>query len=329
MKDSVVDLLDPSVSDHCPVLLNTDSQIKSLPKPFKFFKFWISHPKFYDLVKEAWDTEVTGSPLGRVCKKLRVLKKLLRELNKEEYSDLRERVRMKEKELQNAQAVALVDPSSDSFALVKEKEVELRTIRTAEESFLKQKSRDIWLKEGDSNSSYFHRSLKIKNQRNTIRSLINEAGERVVDTKSMSEVALRFYQNLLGKADPTVKAESVDFFKGLLQKTFPSDLAIELCRPVTTAEVKKVMFGFKGEKSPGPYGYSACFFQSAWSLIGEEITAAIQHCFSVSEVPLEVNSTLLSLLPKTKNPEDMKNFRPISCCNIFIQVYSKDSVFSS
>ncbi|CAL1357005.1 unnamed protein product [Linum trigynum] len=152
MKNSVVDILDPSVSDHCPVLLNTDSQIKSLPKPFKFFKFWISHPKFYDLVKEAWETEVTGSPLSRVCKKLRVLKKLLRELNKEEYSDLRERVRIKEKELQNAQATALADPSSESFALVKEKEGDLKTIKGAEESFLRQKSREIWLKEGDSNS---------------------------------------------------------------------------------------------------------------------------------------------------------------------------------
>ena len=40
-------------------------------------------------------------------------------------------------------------------------------------------------------------------------------------------------------------------------------------------------------------------------------------------MPDEVNSTTLILIPKVKNPQIMKNFIPISLCNVIYKLCSK------
>ncbi|CAL1401992.1 unnamed protein product [Linum trigynum] len=144
--------------------------------------------------------------MGRVNRKLRILKGLLKQLNKREYSDLHERVKLKEQEWIGAQAGALQSPSTETFQKEARLSAEVKTLREAEESFLMQKSREVWLKVGDSNSGYFHRSVKIRNKRNMIRSLIYDEGVRLTDTAGMSSnVAEVFYKRLLGQKDSDVE----------------------------------------------------------------------------------------------------------------------------
>ncbi|CAL1406464.1 unnamed protein product [Linum trigynum] len=222
-----------------------------MPKLFKFFKFWIKHPRFMDLVKEAWMTQVEGSPLIRVCRKLKLLKGLLKKLNRDDFSDISERVRMKESELVTAQAEALNHPTTSAFEEEIRISKEARVLREAEESFFRQKSREIWLKEGDSNTPYFHNSVKSRQKRNMIRSLINENGQRVTDNDGMAGIAERFYRELLGKCDPEVIPPEVDQIKSILLKKLMPEQSVELCSHVTAEEVKTTLFGFDGEKALG------------------------------------------------------------------------------
>ncbi|CAL1387815.1 unnamed protein product [Linum trigynum] len=135
-----------------------------------------------ELVEEAWKSTVEGSPLVCVCKKVKILKGLLKKLNKDVYSDLSERVRLKSAELMEAQAEALKNPSPSTFEVEIRLAREAKELREAEESFFGQKSREVWLKEGDSNTPYFHKSVKSRQKRNMIRSLLDDTGTRVTDT---------------------------------------------------------------------------------------------------------------------------------------------------
>lgn len=84
---SEANFLLPSISDHSSMVIRILSP-QSSNKPFKFFNFWTSHPKFLDLVAQAWDADIVGSPMFSICRKLRILKAKLKHLNRNSFSDI-------------------------------------------------------------------------------------------------------------------------------------------------------------------------------------------------------------------------------------------------
>ena len=49
-------------SDHAPVLINTDLCMFDGPKPFRFELFGLQILQVFDIVKDAWNQHVNGSP---------------------------------------------------------------------------------------------------------------------------------------------------------------------------------------------------------------------------------------------------------------------------
>ncbi|CAL1412675.1 unnamed protein product [Linum trigynum] len=291
------------------MFVETSASLKSLPKPFKFFRFWIHHPCFDEILEEAWRSIVTSThPLIRVCQKL---KNLQRKLNREEFSDIKERVKEKEEEVQQVQKLALNDPSTTNFEAERKMGQELKVLMDVEECFYKQKSRECWLKTGDMNSVYFHRSVRSKQKKCTIRMLRNESGDQIHDVEGMAHIAFKFYESLLGVVDPEVVKLSDSYFDDLLKHKFNEEQLGGLCNPFTDDQIKAILFAMDGDKSPGPDGFSAAFFQYAWPFIGAEVTSAIKFCFEQDRIPRRVNATILSLVPKVPNLDEMKYFRPI------------------
>jgi hypothetical protein len=76
-------------------------------------------------------------------------------------------------------------------------------------------------------------------------------------------------------------------------------------------------------KAPGPDGLPARFFQRNWLLLKEDVTKAVQAFFASGIMPEGANETCIVLIPKTNHPKSMKNFRPISLCNVVYKVVSK------
>jgi hypothetical protein len=65
------------------------------------------------------------------------------------------------------------------------------------------------------------------------------------------------------------------------------------------------------------------FLQRNWDLLKEDIVKAVQVFFSSGVLPAEVNETAIVLIPKKNNPEELKDFRPISMCNVVFKIISK------
>ena len=76
-------------------------------------------------------------------------------------------------------------------------------------------------------------------------------------------------------------------------------------------------------KAPGPDGYPAEFYRAAWPIIVSDFITAVQSFFLYGFLLKGVNATILTLVPKIQGAETMKDFRPISCCNILYKVFSK------
>ncbi|VVB09125.1 unnamed protein product [Arabis nemorensis] len=115
--NSTTTFLAPNISDHCPALLDLSYQLpKTGTRPFKFFNYLIQHPNFLPVVKDAWLQAGSNSKdLANLCWKQRVIKRDLKQLNRENFSQIQERVSEANCLLQAVQVQALQSPSTATF----------------------------------------------------------------------------------------------------------------------------------------------------------------------------------------------------------------------
>lgn len=75
---SEANFLPAGVSDHSLMVIKL-AELPQVRKPFKFFHFWADHPSFLQVVEEVWMEDVFGTPMFKLCTKLKRLKKRLPE----------------------------------------------------------------------------------------------------------------------------------------------------------------------------------------------------------------------------------------------------------
>ena len=81
------------------------------PKPFNFFNYWHDHKDFVRWVEEAWDIEVSGTPMFKLYQKLKATKVKLKTVNKDSFGGITQRVKMARGKLENFQRKMLQSSS--------------------------------------------------------------------------------------------------------------------------------------------------------------------------------------------------------------------------
>ncbi|KAL2252862.1 UNVERIFIED_CONTAM: hypothetical protein Sindi_0080900 [Sesamum indicum] len=99
--------------------------------------------------------------------------------------------------------------------------------------------------------------------------------------------------------------------------------ASHLLLPFSPDDVKQPVFDIAEDKAPGPDGYSSGFFKAAWPVVEEEVTRAVLDFFTTGKLLKQINSTILTLIPKVHTPMSVNDFRPISCCNVLYKIIAK------
>ncbi|GKD87619.1 RNA-directed DNA polymerase, eukaryota, reverse transcriptase zinc-binding domain protein [Tanacetum coccineum] len=107
-----------------------------------------------------------------------------------------------------------------------------------EEQFLKQKAKITWLKEGDSNSAYFHKAVKNRISRSRIDAVTNTEGV-LFENGQVADVFVTHYEAFLGLAGVTHGFVDDNLFHSRLN----GQVALDMIREVTRQEVKQVLMG--------------------------------------------------------------------------------------
>lgn len=152
---------EPLQSDHSLVLVELMNPWPSRPKPFKFFNSWTKHHEFHGLVRRIWNTDIWGSPMFVISKKLKLVKEVLKEFNRSVYlPELKASLNLEQELRATQQRLLSLHPNPDDD--LKEVELVQRYVkaRLMEEEAAQQKSRILWLERGDFNTSFFHKKPK-------------------------------------------------------------------------------------------------------------------------------------------------------------------------
>ncbi|WMV18956.1 hypothetical protein MTR67_012341, partial [Solanum verrucosum] len=143
--------------------------------------------------------------------------------------------------------------------------LEFENIAKYEEISWRQRSRVNWLKQGDNNTKFFHRTANAHKRYNSIDEL-NVNGEAVKSPEVIKKAIVDFYRELNIETEtwrPSGNCRGGHIISEednlMLQKEFEDQEiweSVKLCA---------------GDKAPGPDGYTMAFFTHCWEVIGGEV----------------------------------------------------------
>ncbi|KAL2936882.1 LINE-1 retrotransposable element ORF2 protein, partial [Bienertia sinuspersici] len=307
--DSSLWYLPKSSSDHAPLLVRlTNRTSHPSSKPFRFEPMWFQHENFWEVVHRDWHLHDLDLPHS-----LDHLSQTLITWNNNSFGNIFQR---KKRVLARIRGVynALTERPSSQFHLNLEKsfQTELNEILELEETFWLSKCRQDRLALGEQNTSYFHRSVLIRRNSNRILFVTSSVGEVINDPERIHNVFLDFFTNLY------TTNEVVNSYT-----EYTSSNSLVLSNPPSVEEIREATFSLGPHKAPGPDGFHPIFFQRMWDIVGARMCEQIQTWFHIGEIPHQISSALICLIPKQPNPDKVSLFRPISLCNTIYKIVTK------
>jgi hypothetical protein len=184
---------------------------------------------------------------------------------------------------------------------------------------MKQRSRVQWLREGDRNTSFFHARATARKRAIKIKALRRDDGSRCEGQNEIKSLVQEFYGELFS-SEPTL---SIDDVLDSIPCKVSVDMNADLLKEYTNEEIKFALFQMGPTKAPGPDGFPALFYQTHWEFLEKDICHAIRSFLQGGSLPEGFCDNTIVMIPKVTNPEHLKNFRPISLCNVLHKIASE------
>ncbi|WMV32838.1 hypothetical protein MTR67_026223 [Solanum verrucosum] len=188
-----------------------------------------------------------------------------------------------------------------------------------EESILKQNTQLQWFKDGDANTKYFHALMRGRRRRLFLHKICTENEVWIQGEEHIAQVACDYYQQMF-----IGHTKRID--ERVLQ-LIPTAVTLEqnemLQAMPSIEELRQVVFAMNPNSDAGPDGIGGKFYQACWSIIKEDLLAAVQSFFCGNIMPKFMSHACLVLLPKTEQPIRFSNLRPISLSNFTNKIISK------
>ncbi|XP_059451003.1 uncharacterized protein LOC132181787 [Corylus avellana] len=197
--------------------------------------------------------------------------------------------------------------------------LKVQSLMEQEEIKWKQRARVEWLRNGDKNTRFFHACANQRSKSNSIRRVCDLAGNCMETQEAIGDAFVDYFRDLFTSGRPDCMEECL----GALDRRITDDMNKRLLRPFTEEEVSTALHQMAPMKAPGPDGFNACFFQKNWNLLGPEVCNAVLFSLNSGVMNKELNSTYITLIPKSNNPLSVSDYRPISLCNVLYKLISK------
>ncbi|XP_026420299.1 uncharacterized protein LOC113316302 [Papaver somniferum] len=259
-------------SDHHPIFLNTNPYLSTGKIPFKFFGPWLDHKDCKDIIFECWQKNLSGPSAFLIARKLKEVNMKLKIWNKEVYGNIKTNIEECKQHLHWLQENYFNQDRSKALQTAIKV---LREWQDIEEKFWKIKSRDQYIKLGDKNTSYFHRTTKSRLRRNKIDTIQDSSGNCIENYQDIKQCFTNHFSKMATSESPSMNTEILN----LIPTVITTEDNKNLNRIPEDSEVKVILFIMAKDKAPGPDGFPPNFLQANWDIIGDDLVKMVQHFF--------------------------------------------------
>ncbi|WVZ76358.1 hypothetical protein U9M48_024338 [Paspalum notatum var. saurae] len=316
--DSLLQSSASVVSDHCPLLLGLKVKLPG-KRRFHFESFWPKLPGFLEAVEQNWNAPVSATcPVEKFFIKLQRLSKGLQKWSQRKVGNIKIQLNMAKEVLHQLEIARDRHGLSDGEEWLRKKlKMHCLGLASLERTIAQQRSRILYIREGDSNTSFFHQHARYRKKNNFIAKL--QVGDQLVTNQDEKQAAvLDFYEKLLGESEQ--RDFSLELSALHLQVLDLTALEADFSETEVFATIKDMPL----DKAPGPNGFTGRFYLSCWQLIKEDVMAVLTAVLMGRVAKFQLlNSAFITLLPKKADALEVKDYRPISLVHSVAKLVTK------
>ncbi|KAJ9567792.1 LOW QUALITY PROTEIN: hypothetical protein OSB04_003758 [Centaurea solstitialis] len=300
-------LLEPPMGGRRFTWANADGTKSSKLDIFLFCSSFANNEDLVDLVRANWNAPLEGgNPHSHVQKLAWKLKRLKRDIKSWRLLVSKEKDVEKKKLTDKLDDLdSLLETNGWSNSVFNERGLttdKLRSIDSLNLEHIRQKTKCKWIRGGDENTKYFHCLANSKKGKICFTGCLLTEVEKYDLIENVQRKAIHFSGNF-----KKISEAQNDF----LEKSFSSN------------EIKEAVWGCGGEKSPGPDRFSFTFIKKFWDVVGPDFIDATNHFAKNPYLNRGCNDSFIALIPKTKDPLSLGDYRPIHLIGCIGKVISK------
>ena len=176
---------------------------------------------------------------------------------------------------------------------------------------------EIWLKEGDRNTKFFHKMAYSYRKHSEMTSLKIDGVWHKEGQDLQLGIVNAFQSLLIDPGDWRANVEGLTFLK------LEDQEAARLEKLFMEEEVFVSLHELNGEKETGPNGYTVAFWQFSWETVKGEVMTIFKDFLVFGKFVKSLNSTFIVMVPKKERADDFKDFRPISLVGSLYKLIAK------
>lgn len=170
-------------------------------------------------------------------------------------------------------------------------------------------------------SKFFFNMEQKNGRKKFIHAVRTESGELVTEPSDIRRAARSFYSNLF-RSELVGQGDGEQYFLDDLPKLTEGSAKM-LDGIVSLKELYVALMGMENGRAPGIDGLPAEFYKSFWSVLGNDLQQVLNNSVRKGILPLSCRRAVLTLLPKSGDLTDLRQWRPVSLLCIDVKTFSK------
>lgn len=191
-----------------------------------------------------------------------------------------------------------------------------------EEIFWRQKSQVQWLKEGERNTNFFHKSTMVNRTHNRISSIKNEDGNLLTSHENIEAMLVQHFRRIT-QDNNLDREQSISDVTRNIPKLVSREHNFNLNKPISKEEVWNFLKEMQNGKALGPNGFNVDFFKACWNIVKQDILNVVEDSRLNITILKVLNTSFISFIPKQDIAQTLDKFRPIFLCNLVYKIISK------